>query len=330
MGKFWRNTANAAIGLIFACYLQASLASAVWFADDENIQRINPVTNQISLRLRASDIRSLAAAPDGSVWALQRKRLKHYGPSGEVLVDLDLKFLNVNGAGLTALDPRDNSLWIVEGGDVDEDGQHEEHAGRFKRAIRINSFGRLVQDIAIPSHIRAIVVGLDQSLWLLGKTMLWNYARTGEQLSAIDLKAVAKEKVRLFATDAIGAWLWLAAEKRLLRVDGDRLTEKFLKVDLPNKIEAIGIDPAQGTLWVVTEKTLHLLLDDGSVSKAIDLKSMGIRTPKILVPDSANGTFWLGHDDEISRFNMDGTRVATIAVKGDIEQLSAPPLILQP
>ena len=322
--------AKAAVaGLLLSVVSLTTSAGTVWFADSKNLQRLNTTTNQVALTVKAEDIRSLAANADGSVWTLSKKRLTQYALNGAVVVDLDLKVLSLKSADTIALDSRDGSLWVAEGKDDDEKDD-DDNDGHAKRIVRLNAAGQRVQDFASPGRIRAMALSLDQSLWLLGNKTLWHYAQSGERLAAIDLKPITKDKPKLLALDALGVWLWMGADKHLIRVDGHTSNVAPLKLNVPKEIELLTIDPRTGDVWAGTEQALYRYADTAALKTTVDLKALGVKDPNVLVFDPANQALWLGHGKNITRFAADGTKLATLAGKEDIEAIAVAPFALAP
>ena len=319
----------AATGLILSVVSFAATASPVWFSDSKNLYRLDTVTQQVALTLKADDVRSLAVNVDGSVWALSKKRLTKYVVSGAIATDIELKALSLKSADHVALDSRDGTLWVAEGKEDDEN-EDDDGDGHAKRIVRLDSAGQSVQNFTSPGRIRAMVLGLDQSLWLLGNKTLWHYSRAGERLAAIELKPITTHKSKLLALDALGVWLWMGADKQLIRVDGDTPATTPIKLDLAKKVELLAVDPRTGELWAATEQALNLYADNATLKKTIDLKALGLKDPKSLVFDSANRALWLGHDKGISRFAADGTKITTIAGKDDVEAIGVAPFALVP
>lgn len=138
-------------------------AGTVWFADGNNLFRLDTATNQTVVSIKADDIRVLVANTDASAWALSRKRLTRYGASGAAITELELQALGLKNADHMSLDSRDGSLWIAEGKEDDEQ-EDEKGDGRAKRIVRLDSDGSRVHDFNSPGRIRAMAPGLDQSL----------------------------------------------------------------------------------------------------------------------------------------------------------------------
>lgn len=325
----FRFVANLAAGALLSLLSLHANAATVWFADDDKLYLLNPATNSIAHTVNIDGVRSLTVASDGSAWVLTKKRLTRCQTNGTVATDLELKSLALKDADSIALNSRDGSLWLAEG---EEDGEREDDDGngKAKRIVRLNAAGTRVQDFTSPGSVRALVVALDQTLWLLGKKHLWHYSSNGALLASVDLKQATKASPELVAVDSVGVWLWMADEKQLWRLDGDALALAPLKISLSKKAEAISLDPASGTVWIATDSTLQAYGQDGALKKSIDLKTLDIKDPKSLTFDSANAAIWLSHKKALSRFGLDGSRVAVIAVKDTIEAVGVAPFALLP
>ena len=271
----------AAAGLLLAVVSLAAIAGPVWFADNKNLSRLDSITSiaqQVAITVKVDDVRSLAVNADGSVWALRKDHLTRYGLNGGVATDIELKILGLKNADQIALDGRDGSLWLGEGKDADE-SEDDTTDGHAKRIVRLDATGQRVQDFNSPGRIRAMVLGLDQSLWLLGNKTLWHYSRAGERLSVIDFKPITHDKAKLLALDPLGVWLWLGAERQLVRVDGDLPASAPIKLDLTKDLALLTIDPRTGELWAATEQSLILYSDTATLKRSIDLKALDLKDP---------------------------------------------------
>lgn len=324
-------TAAAGVFLFAALSVISLVATAgtVWFADGKNLNRLDTVTQQIALTVKNEDVGALAVSADGSAWALGKKHLVKYALNGTVANDIVLKDIGLKSAGYLALDGRDQSLWIAEG-KGDDENDDDDSDGHAKRIVRLDGAGQRAQDFASPGRIRALVLGLDQSLWLLGNKTLWHYSRAGNQLAAIELKPLTNGTPKLLALDPLGVWLWMGADKQLIRVDGDTPSTAPLKMTLAKDVELLTIDPRTGELWAATEQMLYQYADNGALKKSIDLKALNLKDVKSLAFDSANQALWLGHDKGITRFAVDGTKLFTMAVKEKVEAIGVAPFALSP
>ncbi len=329
MLSFTKAAKTAAMGLILSAVSLTTYAGPVWFSDGKTLQRLDATTNQIALAVKADDSRSLIANADGSVWSMSKKRLSKYAFNGALIIDLDLKSLGLKSADHAALDSRDGSLWVAEGKEDDE-AEDDDGDGRAKRIVRLNGMGQRVQDFTSPGRIRALALGLDQSIWMLGNKTLWHYARSGERLSSIELKTVTKDKAKLLAIDKLGVWLWMGANRQLIRVDGDAAGTSAVKLELPGKIELLAVDPRTGDIWAATEHALYRYADTATLKKTIEMKVVGLKDPKALAFDPANQTLWLGHDKGMSRFSPDGTKLFTVGTKEDIDSIGVLSFTLTP
>ena len=266
---------------------------------------------------------------DGSVWALSKKRLTQYAFGGTVLVDLDLKNLSLKDADFLALDGFDGTLWLAEGkGDDEKDDDDDD--GKAKRIVHLDAQGKPLGSFTSPGKLRALALGLDQTLWLLGNKQLWHFAASGALLAAIDLKPFTKEEPKLLAVDAIGVWLWLAGEKQLIRLDGHTPVAAPLKIDLKKHAEALALDPRTGALWLITENSLLAYGADGALKNTVDLKALGIKDPQALAFDPASRSLWLGHDKGLTRFSPEGVKLATLALRDDVDVIGVASFILTP
>ncbi len=304
-------------------------AATVWVADNDKLHAIEASSNRVVKSIVRDDARVLAGGQDGALWALSKKRLARLKADGTAYFDVELKSLSLKGADYLALNGRDGAVWLAEGKEDDED-EYDEGDGKSKRVVRVDGVGQRAADFTAPGRIHALALGLDNSFWLLGKQKLWHYSPAGIQLSQIDLKPISKEKLTLLAVDSIGLWLWLAGDKQLIRLDGNAPSATAFKITLAKRVEALAIHPNSGTLWIAADQNLIAYKPDGTLKKSLDLKALGIKDPKTLTVDAANAAIWLGHDKGVTRFDLDGVRVATITLKDDVEVIGVAPFTLMP
>ena len=196
-------TALAAAGILLSSF--PALAASVWVADGDKLSRIDSATNQMAMTVKAEDIRQLAPAPDDSVWTLGKKHLTHYAPDGKVLSDIELKTYSLKSADQLALDAYDASLWITEGKDDqandgnngngnNNNGNHnnDDGDGSARRIVHLDRVGKKLSEFNAPGKVRAFVVGLDQTLWILGNKQVWHLGANGALL-AVNLTPGAHE-----------------------------------------------------------------------------------------------------------------------------------------
>ena len=140
--------------------------------------------------LADTPVLQIATNSDDSAWLLSKHRLVKRSRDGTLQTTVDLTTVGINAAGLLALDPFDGSVWLVDGSG--------------KGVVHLNAQGQSIGKWDAPGIVRALALGLDETVWLLGNKQLWHFASSGTQLAAIDLHMYTQVEPKLLVADSIG------------------------------------------------------------------------------------------------------------------------------
>ncbi len=270
--------------------------SAIWFGDNRGVHRVDAATGRIDLEIPSDPPVALAIdGKAGSAWALTQGQIVKYGRDGTILFSASLGAL-VPGLGtsrLLALDPRDGSVWL---------------AGEKRLARLAPSGARLVH---FPVSVEDMSVAQDGTLWVLLQGELRRYAPDGASLQTTPLSA-ADQKARYLALDDPGGFLWLAGEKQLTRHSLSDPAAPTLELATVEPVSALSIDIQTGALWLIGQQSLFGYARDGTRFLNQDLRAHGIANPQSLVFDFTRRALWVGHQQGLSRLDLDGAPLATL------------------
>lgn len=179
--------------VVFVCMClslpMAANASVVWFSTDENLIRVNATTNTITQTLPIKDIASLAVDSQSAAWIVTAKQVSKISFDGTTQFQSDWRALGLKEAPTIAVDPYDNSVWLVDQ----------------KTALRLDVNGRTLTSISLSgTDVRQIQIAQDESLWILGNKQLAHYSPSGLLIAGFDLHAIANAEPKYFVVDDIG------------------------------------------------------------------------------------------------------------------------------
>lgn len=313
----------AALWLLAAA---ANIAFAdVWIADEKALYKLDAATNQIALRIASSKASALSVDPgDGGLWVLGEDALSKRSSTGALLFQLNLKVLGLEGAKNLALDTREGSIWVGKGRPLSkDDGGHQ------STFVHLDRAGRVLGMVPALEEAADIAVALDQSVWILGRKRLLHYTTRGSLLADIDLKPVIDGEPKLLEVDSIGAWVWVAAERRITRIDAQSPSTQPLSVPLPLDSQAIALDAILGSIWVSSDNQLLSVDSTGALAKSIDLKALRINEAKVLAFDPVTRSVLVGHDIGLTRFSQSGANPFLIATHEGVMAIGVSPLTLE-
>jgi hypothetical protein len=330
--------------LIALCALIALVASnaganAVWVSDGAKLHGIDPSTNRVTQSVRQEKPATFATAKDGTLWMLDAQELKRLRSSGGKSIEWEVRGAAPGGLGFLSLDARGSSVWVAQG-EVSSEVKGAATAKRDvlasvvddapRRIVRLNNEGHKLAQLEVTGPVRGIAQGTDGALWVLGAKALWHFNRDGSIQSTAELKQLGAEKSTLLAADNIGAWLWIAENDTLIRLDGTKLAAQPSRIKLEGKPIAMGVDVFRGTLWVATATKLTAYHSNGTVKHDVFLPSLEIGLPTAMAVDNANAAVWLAHGPAVTRFSLAGNKVATIPFDRAVTAAAPPPPAIYP
>lgn len=271
-------------------------SSAIWFGDNLGVHRVDGATNQIDLNLPSDTPIAIAInGNDGNAWVLTQGQIVKYSRDGVILFSASLGELmpGLGASKLVALDPRDGGVWL---------------AGE-RRLARLSAAGTPLA--RLDESAEDMSVAQDGTLWVLIQGELRRYAADGAFLQSTPLSANDLQ-ANYLALDDTGGHVWLAGAKRLAKRSLSDPSQVALALTTAETISALSIDIQSGKLWVMGQQSLCGYARDGSRFLNQDLRAHGIANPQSLVFDFTHQALWVGHQQGLSRLNLDGALIATL------------------
>ena len=271
----WRFVAHGLCGLMIATAAATAHASCIWYADDDSIHRIDTNNNQVAASARVAEPHRLVMnANDCGVWVLHKndRKLLHFNEQGSLTLalrarDIDRRFDDIDHL---KLDPYDNSLWLT-----DE-----------RRIVHLSANGQLIgAGFQAPDAIRRIRVGLDQSLWVLGKRRLWNYTAAGVLKAEYPLNRHLAADASYFAVDSLNGVVWLAGDREIAQFRINDFAASPLRITTAQDISGFASNPRTGQIWVAQRNALTAYNLDGTVAYQTALVPLNLRKPEKLAFD---------------------------------------------
>lgn len=285
----------------------------VWVSTQLQLHKLSPDLTGIVLSVPSAPVHHLAVDPrDKAVWSLTSSGLEKRSSAGSLLLQSDLRSLGVEGTALLALDGRDGSIWLGEGGGS--------AAAQNKSIVHLSDQGAVLARMASPGQLASMQVGPDQQLWLMGDRKIFSYTRDGIPSGELDLAPLVAGEPRMFAVDALGAWIWVSGERRLLRVDIAGGVPPQL-IALPAPPVALANDIVDSRLYALSASAIFPVDETGAVGTAVPISGRGLGamafdpvTRKALV--AANeGVFVLASGDGSVRLTPTSAAVVRIGVE---------------
>ena len=308
--------------VVFACMClclslpMAVNASVVWFSTSENLIRVDATTNTITQTLPIKDIASLAVDSQSAAWIVTAKQVSKISFDGTTQFQSDLRALGLKEAPTIAVNPYDNSVWLVDQ----------------KTALRLDVNGRTLTSISLAgTDVRQIQVAQDESLWILGNKQLAHYSPSGLLIAGFDLHAIANAEPKYFVVDDIGGSIWLAGEKQLIQVDLASAQHVLRRVALVDKVLGLVMQPRTGAIWVLGDDSLGVFDVTGTLVRDIDLKGQAIKGIDTLVLDAVADSVWVTQKAGVARFSAStGNLLAEILTQKSAEEAGAAPFTVLP
>lgn len=285
----------------------------VWVSTQLQLHKLSPDLSGIVLSVPSAPVHHLAVDPrDKALWSLTSSALEKRSAAGSLLLQSDLRSLGLEGTVLLALDGRDGSLWLAEGGGSAAAGN--------KSIVRLSDQGAVLARIASPGLLASLQVGPDQQLWLMGDRKIFRYTRDGILRGELDLAPLVAGEPRMFAVDALGAWIWVSGERRLLRVGiaGEAAPQL---IAMPAPPLALASDIVDSRLYALSASAIFPVEETGTVGTGIPVSGRGLGTMafdpvtrKALV--AANeGVFVLAPGDGSARLTPTSAPVVRVGVE---------------
>lgn len=291
-----------------------------------------------------------------SVWVSDDSSLYRLDLTGNQLSEP----LSQPGAIGLAVDPRDDSLWVLtdkeiikrtSSGEVlfsleiktlnletarflaldPRDGSlwvgeaksaEQGSAGNF---LRLSVDGVVMGSLTSPGSVRGVMAGLDQSVWMLGDKRLVRYSSEGVKLADIDLKPLVQGEPKLLSVDSIDIWVWVAAESRLIRIDAANPNAVPVTLLLPKAADSLALDTQLGKLWVLANKELMAFDDSGAKKESISLFDFGISGARSIVFDPASRSLLVAHATGVTQFLADGGTPQHFHIANGVSKIGVTP-----
>jgi hypothetical protein len=292
-------------------------SSSLWLGSGDTLSEVDSISNQLYLSVFAGDIgkmQALAATADGEVWVVGDKRLLKVAANGTTPIELDAKSLGLGGAVSVLLNPYDLSLWLASG----------------KSMFHLDANGQMIGKATLPAVSRAVDLGVDEYLWVLGNKELWRYSPQGKLVASYDLHTLLKEEPKYIAVDTLGGRLWVVGEKQLVQLDLNAPDRLLWDLPLPKPAQALALDAKNGIAFVLMEDLLSMYQRDGMPVSTVSLATLQIEKTQAMAFDAISQSLWLGHKNGLARFTVTGELQANFPVGGPAEKLGVAPLMVTP
>ena len=270
-------------------FASASAANTIWVAAKNNTFVIDAVLGQ-NAPFAANVPLQIAASSDDSVWALYRDRVDKRDRSGALLASIPLSPLTVSSADFLALDANSKTIWIADSG--------------ASRIVQLNAQGQLLKSWNLPGNIRALALGLDDTVWALGNKRLWQFRWDGTTLRDLDLHAVTHAEPKMLAVDSLRGGVWFGGEKQFVRLDGDNILATPANLALSAKADFIAPDVRTGELWIAMGATLAAYDNHAALVRTIDLSARGVKSVAGMAFDPVSRALWVLHDSKLRRVDI--------------------------
>lgn len=292
--------------------------SCTWHADASSLYQVQADTNAVSQSISLKNTVALAMnGTDCGVWAIAGNQLYKFDRSAQKTMQVALASLDakLDGANLTAVDPVNDAVWIANG----------------KALVNVGANGQVAVSATVPGTVRAISIGLDRSIWVLGNKQLWQYSSLGELVGSRVLHDIVTAIPKLIAVDTLGNMLWLAGEKKLTRIELNLSSQSVLNIDLPHQVSALALNPLRGELWLSTQNDQLLGYGrDGSALYTIDLRALNLRKVVALAFDPVAQSLWTASREALGRFSVNGDFAARLTGRDGSAGLAAPAFMIKP
>ena len=294
----------------------AATASVVWFSTDENLFRADTTTNAIVQTLPIKGIASLAVDSQRAAWIVTTKQVSKFAADGSTLFQADLSMIGLMGAPTIAVDPYDNSVWLVDQ----------------KTALRLDANGRTIVSIPAPgASARQIQIAPDESLWILGNKQLTHYSPSGSMIENFELHAITTAEPKYFVVDTIGGSIWLAGEKELIQVDLVSAQHVLRRITLAEPVLGLVMQSTTGAIWALGKDSLVMYDVTGTMGRNVDLKGQAFTGVDTLVFDAVADCAWVTHKTGVARFSAStGQLLARIVTPKSAEEVGVAPFTVLP
>ncbi len=334
----------------------AETQNFIWFADNTSARQIDVTTDRITQMIPlAHAARALAVDASGhSLWVLSYTHLLKFDAQTSLILDLDLENLlsesdggedgeedgreqqrEIKDADKLLLNPYDGSVWV----------------GSRKVALHLDSQGKVLFAWRALEGMEAMALSLDESLWVLDKNQLRHLSPAGAVLNSYPTRLLAGDKdrhFRLLAIDSLNGILWLMSNDTLFQTNLADLVVKPVTQIYPvfsptsmnhreeredghdQEVVGLTLDPVDGSVWVMTNRTLLHFDRAGTLLATLVLRPQGLQDMDILVFDAPTESLWLGGKKSLAHFSNTGALVAKIPLEASLSAVGVTPFKLTP
>ncbi|MGC3944511.1 MAG: hypothetical protein QM762_08335 [Chryseolinea sp.] len=310
-----------ALGIAYGNAAGSSLST--WVLDSKRLYQVDSDRAQVQQAFVVSGGVSVSEDVSGNAWVLTQDHLQRWEtptipPSVPVMrQSVDLGARGITPVQILRTDPTDGSAWLAN-------DTYIWHVG---------VDGALVGMQLAPESLRDMVIGWDQSLWLLGtKTLrhLESVQAGGRLVDSFSIENLPAVPTRL-ALDPIHHSAWLGSTKGLSRID---LSAATPRLDLQGSAgyASFLVTPNNGNLWILSAKALTEYKSDGSAVGSISLSAKGITSARQFSADPSGRYLWVVHDHGVTRIDTTTTVAADLKYPdlGPIKAIAAAPFAATP
>ena len=247
-GSIMTNFMRACILGFLLCMAVPTIAKAIWIANSAELIQIDSSTGATPRRLPVASIQQLAGTTDGGAWARTPTKLFYVVPEEQAGVTVDLAALGLADVSLLAVDPYDNSAWIVSAGNM---------------LAHVDATGNLRATARLPQVASALAIGLDQSVWAAGERELWHLSATAELRATFSFGAEWKQQISGLTVDSLTSRAWIVGQDQFVLLAFPSGEVNIVTADAA--IRGSALDPKSGNLWLLTDA--GLVVYDGSARR---------------------------------------------------------------
>ena len=275
------------IALVAAIAAGTSLASSVWFSDGATVNRYARHTGVLNTSPGIASVSALAAGSASGAWIVRGDRLQRLNDDLATVVDVALPSFTTHASPVLAADPDGVSVWLALGNVVSryaDDG---------------SPMGQWTHDEAVTD----VVVGGPGAVWIASARGIVQYDAAGTPLRAWVPPASTVMSAPTLLFDRGGGYLWAIGSNEAVQIDVLRGMSARTSLALPTSAHAVGIDVADGVLWVLSGQGATLFDRDARMSAVVPMPALELHPPFMLAPETGVPIAWTGDRSGVSLLN---------------------------
>lgn len=285
--------------------------SCIWYAGKDTTYQVQANDRLVSMKIHLPGKPAIAMDGECGAYVLTQNSLRKLDDVGTVLYERAVPAMKLANADQLLVDPVDRSTWI----------------GDTNTLAHLSAEGEFVTVVNTPGPVRAMAIGQDRSLWLLGNKALWQMDKSGHFLTTRSLNGM-REMPKMLALDSLGGTIWVAGERSVSRIDPTN--ETVISLALRAEAKALTLNPQSGEAWVLAGETLQVFGRDGKWLWEVDLKAAGLDGATQLAFDPATQSAWLTTGEKLVQFDASGAVMGVERIDEGAVAFATPEFSLAP